>query len=295
MKEDAMFITRSKLWSLCLALCLTAGTAAQAAMPNLYGTGQMVPYANFTTGGNLTAVGLLARDAGTVYWAFFDADGNRRANNSFPIVANQLRGFFWNATTAGGTTLADEPGFLLFELDINGDSKITDADGFDHLGANAFYIVPPNDVAYVPTVDVDYYDLNDPNPTNWTNSPVQTLSLNTGTGDIADIQYLIDGASGGDDTAIVIWTTRQMVSTQNMTLHDGDGTSKPITTPFLADNLNLIDPEADPEVTSGFFGDGYVRWEIPNGGDGGDVQVFLFSMVSSPTFGAIQTLLPNVF
>jgi hypothetical protein len=291
-----MSIPRSKLSRLCLALCLSAGTAAQASAPNEYDSAQMVPYANFTTGGNQTAVGLLARDAGTVYWAFFDADGNRRANSSFPIVANQLRGFFWNATTAGGNSLADEPGFLVFALDTNGDGQITNSDGSDNLGANAFYIVPPNDVAYVPTVDVDDSELIDPRPVNWTVPPVTGLPDKFAeTGDTVDIQYLIDGASGGDDTAIVIWTTRQMVSTQNMTLHDGDGTSKPITTPFLADNLNLIDPEADPEVTSGFFGDGYLRWPIPNGGDGQPVDVFLFSMVSSPFFGAIQTLLPNFY
>ncbi len=289
-----MFIPRSKFSRLCLALCLSAGTAAQSSAPNEYDAAQMVPYANFTTGGNVTAVGLLARVAGTVHWAFFDTDGNRRANNSFPIVANQLRGFFWNATTAGGTTLADEPGFLLFALDINGDGQITFADGSNNLGANAFYIVPPNDVAYVPTIDVDDSELIDPSPVNWTVPPVTGLPDKFAeTADTVDIQYYIDGASGGDDTTIVIWTTRQMVSTQNMTLHDGDGTSKPITTPFLADNLNLIDPEADPEVTSGFFGDGYLRWTIPNGGDGQPVDVFLFSMVSSPTFGAIQTLLPN--
>lgn len=279
-----------------LAACIAASATVQAAAPNEYDSAQMVPYANFTNDGNLTAVGLIALDSGTVYWAFFDANGNRRANSSFSIQANELHPFIWNAATAGGGTLADEPGFLLFAIDTNGDGQITGGDGSDNLGANAFYIVPPDDVAFIPTVDVDDSELISPNPVNWTIPPVTALpSKFAETGDTVDIQYLIDGASGGDDTAILIWTTRQMASTQNMILQDGEGTSKPIGTPFLADNLNIIDLETDPEVTSGFYGDGYVRWTIPNGGDSNPVDVFLFSMVSSPTFGAIQTLLPNFY
>ncbi len=290
-----MFPPRVNLTSLCVAACLSASAAVQAAAPNEYDSAQMVPYANFTAGGNITAVGVLARDSGTVYWAFFDGDGNRRAHNSFSIQANELHPFIWNTATAGAS-LAGVEGFLLFAIDTDGDGQITGADGSDNLGANAFYIVPPNDVAYIPTVDVDDSELISSNPANWTVPPVTGLpSKFAETGDTVDIQYLIDGANGGDDTAIIIWTSRQMASSQNMTIHDGNGTSKAISTPFFKDNLNVIDLEADDEVTSAFFGDGYVRWTVPNGGDGLSVDVFLFSMVSSPTFGAIQTLLPNFY
>lgn len=290
-----MFLPRAKVTALWVAVCLSASAVVQASAPNEYDSAQMVPYANFTAAGNITAVGVLARQSGSVYWAFFDGDGNRRAHNSFSILANELHPFIWNSQTAGAS-LADVEGFLLFAIDTNGDGQITNADGSDNLGANAFYIVPPDDVAYIPTIDVDDSELINPLPANWTVPPVTGLPDKFAeTGDTVDIQYLIDGASGGDDTAIIIWTTRQMASSQSMALHDGDGTSKAINTPFLQDNLNVIDLEADNEVTSAFFGEGYVRWAIPDGGDGSSVDVFLFSMVSSPTFGAIQTLLPNFY
>jgi len=289
-----MFTFRSKLQSLCLAACLAAATTGGAALVNFYDAAQLVPYANFTSGGNLTAVGLLARKSGTLYWAFFDGNGNRRANSSFPIEANELHPFFWNPITAGDNTLEGQPGFLLFALDTNGDAQITDADWPVPLGANAFYIAPPDDVAYIPTLNVDYSWLASSSPVSWNDQPVMDV-LSVYTGVTVDIQYYIDGAHGGDDTAIVIWSPRRMASPQNMTLHNGDRISKPIGVELPNENLNLIDLETNAEVTSGFFGDGYLRWNVPNASDDDQVTLFLFSMVSSPAFGAIQTLLPNAY
>jgi len=272
-------------------MCLTTGTAVQAASQNNYAVTQLVPYAEFTSGGNLTAVGLIAKSDGTVYWAFFDADGNRRANGSLTILANHLKPFIWNAETPGAASLADVPGFLFFALDTDGDGRFLGVDDYA-LGANAFYLVPPNDVAYVPTVEVGPGALTDPSPANWTNNPILSV-VYLHTGDEVDLQYIMDGASGGDDTTLVIWTARQMASSQNMTIHDGEGTSKAITVQFLDDNLNLIDLETNPDVTSGFYGDGFVRWAIPNANDAAAVGGFMFSMAISPTFGASQTLMPN--
>ena len=276
---------------LCLAMCLTAGAAVQAADTNQYDEGQLVPFAEYTSGGNLTAVGLISKSDGTVYWAFFDVDGNRRANGSLSILADDLVPFIWSASTPGAATLSNVPGFLVFGLDSNGNGQVTAADD-DALGANAFYIVPPNDVAYVPTVDIGGSQLTDPTPANWTDNPVAALPF-LNTGDDVDLQYWIDGASGGEDSTLFIWTARKMASSQNMTINDGAGTSKAITVQFLDDNLNLIDLETNPQVTSGFYGDGFVRWAIPNANDAAAVDVMMFSMAISPTFGAIQTLMPN--
>ncbi|MFO1349815.1 MAG: hypothetical protein U1F68_03695 [Gammaproteobacteria bacterium] len=252
----------------------------------------LVPYANFSAANVTTAVGLTARAAGTIHWAFFDQNGNRRARGTETMIANQRFGFIWATEAAAATTpvSANTPGFLVFALDTNGDNAITGADG-NNLTAGAFSLnIPDNDVAYIPTVDVTA--ISDPNPNNWTSNPVTTLGGGAvASGADVGMPYLIAGTpNDGEDTKFYIFTTASPGPSQSMTVHDGSGASKAITVQTLNINLNIIDPETVTDITSSFFGDGSVRWVVPAPG-GVNIGAFAFSVIESNAFGAAQTLM----
>ena len=155
------------------AFMVAGSQIAKAGAMNVYGNGQMVPYATFTTGGPTTAVGLLVKNAGTIYWAFYDGNGNRRHNGNFSILADRLHPFIWSSEATGAATdLSGTVGYLVFALDTNGDAQITGGDAAT-LSSNAFYVdLASTDVAYVPTLFLDDGFFSDPSPANWTNNPV---------------------------------------------------------------------------------------------------------------------------
>lgn len=279
-----------------LATLLAGPTNVQAASMNEYDELQAT-LGLFESSGGVTAVGLTSNAAGTVYWAFFDPNGNGLVSGSFSVQQDRLTPFIWDSSTAGGPALADVPGLLLFGLDTDGNGRIEVVDG-KHLGSNAFFVdISVNDVAYIPTMNLRADDIDESNPSNWTNLPIAMLDGAGGkdadTGDVMDMQYLIDGAAGGDDTNIFIFTTEPVASSQTMTIYDGAGASKSITVPFLFNHLNVIDPEQLTDVTSAFNGGGFIRWTVPSSTTATAVDVFGGIIVESPTFGAAQTLLPN--
>jgi hypothetical protein len=281
-----------------LATLLTLPQIAQSAGMNEYDELQSAP-ALFESDGSVTAIGLTARAAGTIYWSFFDPNGNGVASGSISVEQDQFTPFIWDANTAGGDDLIDVPGFVLFGLDTDGNGRIEPADG-NNLGSNSFIIYPlDQDVVYGPTVNIDAADIAESDPALWTTLPTRNLDSADGkaadTGDVLDMQYLIDGAPlSGDDTQIAIFTTAKVPTLQTMTIHDGAGNSRTITVPFFFDRINVIDLEQMvAEDISDFLGGGYVRWMVPESTTGESVDAFAVIFVDSPAFGAIQTLLPN--
>jgi len=284
-----------------LALSLILSSGVKAAANNEYDSGQMVPGAMFGSDGSITAVGLISRAAGTVHWAFFDANGNNRESGQFAVTQNQLSPFLWNSAQAGGATLQDVPGYLLFAFDSDGNGLIENGDG-NNLTANAFLVklgVSSGDVAHIPVLDIDDGQLSSGNPANWTNNPITGLDGTDGfdaesdDNDILYMPFLIDGVVGsGERTRIVIFTTGEVAAAQAMTLFDGAGASKAVTVKMVNDHLNVIELEGNPEVTNGFFNkNGFLRWTVPKATDASDVDAFVYIIVESPTFKAIQTLL----
>lgn len=254
----------------------------------------LVPYANDTGNGFTTTVGITTRAAGTLYWAFFDQNGNRRARGDETLLTHQRFAFIWSteaaAAVAGGP--ANTPGYLLFAIDTTVGGLITGADS-NALTAGAFFVnLPVNDVAYIPTMPIDAAWLSDADPDNWTNNPITQLAPADAiaAGATLNLPYLIAGSpNDGEDTKFYVFTTASLGSTRSMTVHDGDGASKIITVQALSSNLNILDPETVSDITPAFYGDGMVRWTIPAGA-GGPIQAFAFSVIESDAFGAAQTL-----
>lgn len=289
-------------------ILLAAVTAAIAFAQPAYGAAMnvgkqllMVPWAYYTSTTTTTAVGIGSRYAGEVYWAFFDANGNRRAHGHFAVGEFSRTPFIWSAAAAasGESGLDNLDGYLLFGLDTSGDARIDGTDS-GRIGGNAFYVdTTANDVAYIPILGFDSGHLSQQDTSQWTNDPIADLPDHEGwaadTGKFAKLGFMIDGAAGGDDTTFYIWTSHEVGSSQSMTVYDGDGASKTVSVPLLNDHLNVLDPEQHPAIDSAFYGDGFVNWLLPKASDGTtDIQAFMFSIVSSDAFGAAQTLMGNI-
>lgn len=251
--------------------------------------GVLVPYANFNAT-DTTAVGLTSSQAGTVYWAFFDANGNRRTQGSFVTNAYQLYSFVWSsqaATAPGGAALANTEGYLLFALDSDGSGTITGADS-PALGGNAFH-VSLGDVAFQPVLPVDAGMLVDPNPANWTVAgvnPGSYLGLGFFEGAPLYVQYVIDTTPGGDRTRMHVWCDTNFTLVQSMTLDNGAGVTQAVNVQMLNSRLNVIDIEQIPGINPAFNGGGFIRWTMA--GQAGGCSIF--SVAYSPVFAATQTL-----
>jgi len=263
--------------------------AAHATDMNLFAQCALVPWATFG-GDATTAVGVTVKDGGTVYWAYFDQDGDLRQEGAFGVVDRTLTPVTLSQELDPG--LANIPGFMLLCLDDNDDGEIDGDDGTD-LAANAFFVDPANnDVAYVPVLPVFDEDLDDADPDDWNNSPVDDLFVGADSDDDIYLQYLVDGDPAvGDFTVLVIHTTDEPDSQVSMqAAGPNEIANVPVTLPNS--RVNLVDVESISELTSvnGLLGSGYLRWTV---GDNVD-NAFAFSLVYSPAFGALQTLLGNV-
>lgn len=267
---------------------------AQAATMNEYQECMLAPYVIFNSGSQSAAIGITSKQAGKLHWAFFDANGNNRADGDFDVGAGTFHGLIW--ANEAPANLANIPGFLLACLDHNGDGQINNDDGNSIAGNAFFFDIGAGDVAFLPTLFIGGDDafLANHNPSNWDTNPIRDLGLGTSgfTGHPADVQYLIDGRSGGDDTTIIYWTTRAPGGTQSMTIFDGGANNLAITVPTPNNHLNLFDPESIAGLPGAFLGDGYISWTVP-APSGQFMSVFAFSIVDSPTFNAAQTLLGN--
>lgn len=281
---------------------LTFMPPAQATGMNEFSSLLMVPYATYdSASGNTTATSIISRFDGTIYWAFFDENGNRRAFDHFPILAQERHPFVWHdvADASTFTGLSGVKGWLLFALDTDNNGIINAADSANGIAGNAFYVnLTGNDVAYMPTLSLDNAALSENTAANWATSPVASLNPGSGqdadTGDPATLEYFIDGLPGGNDTMIYVWTTRKVSTVQPMTLEDGSGTNKAVELQFLNNNLNVFNAEQIPGMSPAFYGDGFLSWTVPTASDGiSAVDAFMFTVVSSAAFGATQTLMAD--
>lgn len=280
---------RTLATTLALSLALPV-IGAQAASLNIYANCALLPWGTFGAPGVTTAVGLTSRVDGAVEWAFFNPNGDRLDSGRFSIDADELAGITLDAVLT--PLLANSEGFMLFCLDSNGDEIIDNTDETD-LAANAFYVdLPNNDVAYLPVWSVDDGDLDDPDPDNWTSEPLVSISLLAAVpGHELDMQYLIDGTpNSGDGTRIILFTTDE-TNLQTSMQAFGPGGQTPVDVPLPNRNLNVVDVESVEEFVNlqGLRPSGYLRWVVPaNAG-----STVAFSLVGSPTFGALQTLIGN--
>ena len=264
---------------------LFAYQQAFGASLNFYNKAILLPWATFSSSSATTVAGITVKEAGTIYWTFFDQDGGHVDSGNFPVLANQMYPFNWS--TEGDSSLAGTKGYLLFTIDTNADGAIDNTDG-DSISINSFYVdTATSDVAYIPTVVVDDSGLSTTNPATYEISvlPICLFGFGACSSRVLDMRYYIDGYPGGEDTGIVIWTCGDPGSTQSVTMYDANGNFKAVDIDTPHSQMNSIDPEAITDRPANFL-DGYIRWTVPAGA----VSAYSFSIIHTTAFGAIQTL-----
>jgi len=134
------------------------------------------------------------------------------------------------------------------------------------------------------------------------------------------LRYFIDNATGGNDTSIVVWSSGdQRLSNPTVFMYNDAQLDASVNLPLTKRELNLVNPETIVGRPSTHL-DGFIEWTVSTstfapvvGGTkqaaaaaiaGGTTpelspltanyqpySVFTYSVISSPAFGAVQTLL----
>lgn len=259
--------------------------AAQAYQMGTFSNGVVIPNV-FHDGNQYTAVGVTSLQNASIYWTFFDQDSKHLTDGCFRVTANDFQPFIWNAKTAG-VGLEGKRGYLVLAADTKDTtckaSTPTISEG-KIFSANAFQVMPPADVAYVPVVDGPLTIAGD-----LTTMGPDSLSKAGGAasgGNTLYMRYFIDNA----DTRIVVWSTGDQKGTHTVNIYNDQQDRKSVNFSLQHAELDWFDPE-NIEGRPADFVDGFIAWNVPTGIN----SVFSYSVIDAPAFGAVQTVLnPHV-
>lgn len=318
--------------------------SAQSAIVSEFSNGVLVPYAEWDRAEGIdTAVGLTSCAGGVVYWAFFDVNTKNIFDAQFGMTPNDQESFL--LSTRLGGNFEGKPGYLVFVLDSNRDAgfpasiQALDVSDSPCLAGSAFQTrFADQDVAFIPALPLSAA-ASDFGPADANGIYVPNLiTFGSGRSDGNDdlisavagaqgnetlyMRYFIDGAPGGNDTKIYIWSSEN-ISGDNSVRSDIPGefkvqiydtTQQRVSASMYLpnDELNIIDPEnpdldleaTDPEgsfLLDVFpFDDGFVQWRLSDSRtDGSTVggavldeggSITSFSIISSEAVGAVQTI-----
>lgn len=270
-----------------LSLAVAVAATLTAGVANAYTVGRpasglLVPHAVQNGDAYNTVVGLInhAPTTATVYWTFFDVNSKHVTDGQFSMSSKDYQSFSWAAEAGSGLENID--GYLVFTV---GDAAaVVDAAG--RISGNAFQIDTANaDVAYVPTFPILSTDYTTGiNLTTMDAGSVNTLTAGATAGQTMSLRYFIDGAPGGNDTAILVWSAPDVNGTYTVNIYDDKQNRKSVNFTLPNAELNVFNPETISGRPSSFV-DGFIDWTLPADG------VVSYSVVSSSAFSATQTLL----
>ena len=299
------------------AAAMTVGVA-QAYTVGTFTNGVVVPNVIHNGAADTTAVGLInqSRYVVPVFWTFFNQDSGHVTDGCFPMTPKDFTPFVWSAQS--GIGLEGARGYLVFAAGVNGiEQTITPAnacaapnsvrsDSSAMLAANAFQVdVANQDLAFVPVIDGPLEIDSDLSVMGPDDLVYVGGAFNVGGGDTGSIsmRYYIDGAAGGNDTRVVVWSTGNQKGTHTVNMYDDAQNRKSVNFKLAHTELDWFDPETIPGRPASFV-DGFIEWApaaalpadySPAAGtgslfeDGG--SVFAYSLISAPAFGAVQTVL----
>ena len=299
------------------AAALSAGVA-QAYTVGTFSDGVVVPNVIHNGPTDTTAVGLINQTATVipVFWTFFDQNSNHVTDGCFPMTPKDYEPFVWSS--ASGLGLEGKRGYLVFAvgqtpagISVANACQAANSAGLNGAGliaANAFQVDATNkDVAFIPVIDGPLGIIGDLS-TMGPNSLFIALGARSfgGPGPAAapvfSMRYFIDGAAGGNDTRVVVWSTGDQRGTHTVNMFDDKQNRKSVNFKLNFAELDYFDPETIPGRPASFI-DGFIEWNplaaipadfpAPPAGAlftlGG--SAFTYSVIASPAFGAVQTVL----
>jgi len=272
-----------------VSAALSAGVA-QAYTVGTFSNGFVVPNVIHNGPSDTTTVGIIARQATAVYWTFFNQDSGHVTDGCFAMTANDFHPFVW--ANEAGVGLEGQRGYLLFAAssDTVCNSGGPLATG-NVVAANAFQVnTAAQDVAFVPVIDGPLTIAPGAGLTTLDANSLTSIAGAANGNQTMYMRYFIDGKAGGDDTRIVVWSTGGQKGTHTVNIYNDAQQRKSVNFELTHDELDWFDPEAIVGRPADYT-DGFIVWDASTSAIGTSGSVFTYSVISSPAFGAVQTLL----
>ena len=287
------------------AAAMMAG-GAQAYTVGSFSSGFVVPNVVHDANGT-TAVGIISKGAGCAFWTFFDQNSVHVTDGFIPMTNNDFQSFVWSAMA--GENTAGRRGYLVFTAG-NGNGTTTcapTANAGMSIAGNAFHVLPASsDVAFVPVIDgvdtsaIANLALMDANSVTTVNGAVVLTGADSAE---FSMRYFIDGRAGGNDTNIVVWSTGDQRGSHTVFMYNDAQAPKSVNFDLTHTELDWFDVESIVGRPAGHV-DGFITWNVNRetfaplvGGvkqtasAPTTVSVFTYSVIASPAFGAVQTML----
>jgi len=303
------------------AAALSAGVA-QAYTVGTFSNGVVVPNVIHNGAADTTAVGLINQAATVVpvFWTFFNQNSGHVTDGCFPMTPKDFQPFVWSAMS--GLGLEGQRGYLVFAVGVNtfapaaattanacaAANSVALAAPAGQLSANAFQVDSVNkDLAFVPVIDGPLAiagDLSTMGPASLTAvAGARAVPAGPSVVPMFSMRYYIDGAAGGNDTRIVVWSTGSQFGTHTVNMYDDAQNRKSVNFKLNFSELDWFDPETIAGRPASFV-DGFIEWmpvsalpaDYPVAGGVGSLfnlggSAFTYSLISAPAFGAVQTVL----
>ncbi len=312
---------KKQLCSLAIGLTLCAANAhADGRLSN----GFVVPNAIHNGASDTTAVGLVNASGDTVrvFWTFFDQNGQPADKGCFVMQDKRYRPFIWSSEDSASQQ--GKRGYLVFAVaekyaaisnicGLTGPglppiSATLRSSSTTKVSGNAFQVnISSSDVAFLPVIngslalkaaDSDIATMASDTLVDVGGAPFATSKHN--------LRYYINGASGGDDTGLLFWSTADMRGTHLVTAYNDASAGTSVAMTLGSSKQNWINVENIPGLPA-THKDGFIEWNptttptdfVALGGTAGQSlgalsatrPVFTYSVISAPAFGAVQTML----
>jgi len=302
------------------AAALTTGVSHAYTM-GTFSNGFVVPNVIHNGGTVSTAVGIIHRNAGAVHWTFFNQNSGHVTDGCFVGTANDLTPFVWS--NESGVGLANTRGYLVFASVAGSGTTASTCTSTKALSAaadisgHAFeYDLTAKDVSYIPVIDGNLTLREGANPIDQLNHlDLINVAGAASFGQQMYMRYYIDGAAGGNDTRIAVWSTGNHAGSKTVNIYDDKQGVKSVNFVLTNTEQDFVDPESIVGRPSTYL-DGFIVWTtnglyeqgaqtaagtaaiatttnqaITATADLYNGSIFSYSVISAPAFGAVQTIL----
>ena len=301
-----------KKLAIAAAVAALATGAANAYTVGTFANGFVVPNVIHNGANETTAVGLVNQSGATVavYWTFFDQNSAHITDGCFPMTDKDYESFVWSDKS--GTGLENKRGYLVFAVGsaaatstvaqtaCGAAAQLSTVAGVGLIAGNAFQVnLAGKSVAFVPVIDGALTVA--PATADLTTMGATTLTTvagaaQAGTNSNFSMRYFVDGATGGTDTRIVVWSTGDQKKSHTVNIYNDKQERKSVNFDLAFTELDFFDPETIVGRPANFT-DGIVEWNptVASFSTGtvavANASVYTYSVITAPSFGAVQTVL----
>lgn len=269
-----------------------AGFLVPAVIQNANGLDTLVGISVIGNSTSTTTTTTTTQTNVTVYWGFFDKDGNMLVNKFFQMPLGGFHAFQWSKESAG-ENLTNTEGYLVFTIGDDKGALIKTA----AISGSAFRInSTAKDAAFVPVIPLVSGDLNSAtNLAKMDNTILKGVTNIVPVGKTMLMRYWIDPSVGGS-SVIKIWSLCDLTGGYTINVADTDGNSQKTGIIINSKNLNSVDPTTIPNMPFNYK-TGFIYFTVPTGtcAKGQTNAMMAISFLTSSQFGATQTIIADQY